>query len=58
MGPPRPALKTQAITRQPSGRILRLEACRTIEHFPISVYGGGLAGSAASAETPFSKKRM
>ncbi len=24
MGPPRPALKTQALTRQPSGRILRL----------------------------------
>jgi hypothetical protein len=48
----RSGLKMLGLTRQHGGRILRLEACGTIEHFPISMYGGGLAGSAASGETP------
>jgi hypothetical protein len=48
-----PASRTQKLdyTIQYGGRILRLEAYGTVEHFPVSMYGGGLAGSAASGET-------
>jgi hypothetical protein len=48
----RSGLKMLGHTRLQGGRILRLEAYGTIEHFSVSMYGGGLAGSAASGETP------